>query len=80
MGLISVECAGLVMISVVIMAAIGNAVTKLGISAVAIYLLSKFISLGNAAQFQGAISAILTLIVMLIGLFVMIKGAFGRNR
>ena len=80
MGLLSVEWAGLIMIAVVIMAAIGNVATKLGISAVAIYLFAKFVSHGNEAQFEGVISAILTLIIMLIGLYIMIKGAFGRNK
>lgn len=80
MGLLSVEWAALIMIAVVIMAAIGNTATKLGISAIAIYLFAKFVSVGNEAQFQGAITAILALIIALIGLYIMVKGIFNSKR
>ncbi len=78
MGLISVEWAGLIMIAVVLMAALGNTATKLGISAVAIYLFSKLVANGNEAYFQAIIGSFLALIIALIGLYLVIKGVFGR--
>ena len=79
-GILSVEWAAIIMVTVVIMAAIGNVATKLGICAIAIYLFAKYISNGNQAQFQGVLCAILALLIALIGLYLMIKGVFGNNR
>lgn len=77
-GILSVEWAALIMVAVVVMAAIGNTATKLGVCAIAIFLFAKFVSNGNEAQFQGVLGAILALLIALIGLYIMIRGAFGR--
>ena len=78
-GILSVEWAALIMVAVVIMAAIGNTATKLGICAVAIYLFAKYVSHGNEAQFQGVLGAILALLIALIGLYIMILGIFRKS-
>lgn len=77
-GILSVEWAALIMVAVVVMAAIGNTATKLGICAVAIFLFAKYVSHGNEPQFQGALGAILALIIALIGLYIMIRGVFRK--
>ena len=78
-GILSVECAGIIMVTVVVMAAIGNTATKLGICAVAIFLFAKFVSNGNEAQFQGVLGAILALLIALIGLYIMLRGIFRKS-
>jgi len=78
-GILSVEWAGIIMVAVVVMAAVGNTATKLGICAVAIFLFAKFISNGNEAQFQGVLGAILALLIALIGLYIMIRGIFRKS-
>jgi len=77
-GILSVEWAALIMVAVVIMAAIGNVATKLGICALAIFLFAKYVSHGNETQFQGVLGAILALLVALIGLYIMIRGLFKK--
>ena len=78
-GILSVEWAALIMVAVVVMAAIGNTATKLGICAVAIFLFAKYVSHGNEAQFQGVLGAILALLIALIGLYIMIRGIFRKS-
>ena len=78
-GILSVEWAALIMVAVVVMAAIGNTATKLGICAAAIFLFAKFVSNGNEAQFQGVLGAILALLIALIGLYIMIRGIFRKS-
>jgi hypothetical protein len=77
-GILSVEWAGLIMIAVVVMAAIGNTATKLGICAVAVFLFAKYVSHGNQAQFQGVLGAILALLIALIGFYIMLRGVFSK--
>ena len=77
-GILSVEWAALIMVAVVIMAAIGNVATKLGICALAIFLFAKYVSRGNETQFQGVLGAILALLIALIGLYIMIRGVFKK--
>ncbi len=79
MGILSIEWTAIIMIAVVVMAAIGNVATKLGICAIAIYLFAKFVSRGNDAQFQGVVGAILALIITLIGLYIMLRSLVGNN-
>lgn len=79
MGLISMEWAAITMVAVVVLTALGNSATKLGISAIAIYLFSKLVSKGDEVHFQAIIASLITLIVMLIGLYIMLKGVFGRK-
>ena len=78
-GILSVEWAALIMVAVVVMAALGNTATKLGICAVAIFLFAKYVSHGNEAQFQGVLGAILALLIALIGLYIMIRGIFRKS-
>ncbi len=80
MGLLSVDWAAGIMVGVVILVAIGNVATKLGISAVAIYLFSKWVSGGDQQQFQMVLTTILAILIMLIGLYIMLRGVFGKNR
>ena len=75
-GILSVEWAALIMFAVVVMAAIGNVATKLGICALAIFLFAKYVSHGNETQFKGVLGAILALLIALIGLYIMIRGIF----
>jgi uncharacterized membrane protein YccC len=75
-GILSIEWAAIIMISVVVFAAIGNAASKLGISLVAIYLFTKFVSNGNEVQFQSLLGSILALLIALIGLYYIIKKMF----
>ena len=77
-GILSVEWAAIIMVAVVVMAAIGNIATKLGICAVAIFLFAKYVSNGNEAQFQGVLGAILALLIALIGLYIMIRSTFRK--
>lgn len=78
-GILSVEWAALIMVAVVIMAAIGNVATKLGICAVAIFLFAKYVSHGNETEFQGILGAILALLIALIGLYIMVRGIFRKS-
>lgn len=77
-GILSVEWAALIMVGVVIMAAIGNVATKLGICAIAVFLFAKYISHGNEAQFQCVLGAILALLIALIGIYIMVRGIFRK--
>ena len=78
-GILSVEWAALIMFAVVVMAAIGNTGTKLGICAVAIFLFAKYVSHGNETQFQGVLGATLALLIALIGLYILIRGIFRKS-
>jgi len=75
-GILSVEWTVLIMVSVVVMVAIGNVAAKLGICAVAVFLFAKYVSHGNEAQFQGVLGAVLALLIALIGLYIMLNSMF----
>lgn len=79
-GIISIGVAAMIMIAVVIMAAIGNTATKLGLSAIAVFLFAKYLSNGSEAEFQGIVGAILALFIALLGLYIMLKGIFSSKR
>jgi hypothetical protein len=78
-GFLSLEWTAFIMVGVVVMTAIGNVATKLGISAVAIFLFAKFISHGNEGQFKNMLGAILALLIALIGLYNIIKSIFKKT-
>jgi len=78
-GILSLELTAIIMVAVVVMTAIGNAATKLGITTVAIFLFAKYVSHGNEAQFQGVLGAILALLIALIGLYIIIKSIFKKT-
>lgn len=78
-GILSLEWTAFIMVAVVIMTAIGNVATKLGISAVAIFLFAKYVSHGNEVQFQGVLGAILALLIALIGLYIIVKSIFKKT-
>lgn len=80
LGILPIQYAALIMITVVVFAALGNVFTKLALSGIAIWLFCKLVSGGNEAQFQAAVGAILALIIALLGLYVMIRGVFGKTR
>lgn len=73
-GFISIETAGLVMVGVVIFVAIRNSVAKIILSIIALLLLVTLYSKGNNEAFTELFQGILTIVVMLIGLYIIIKG------
>lgn len=77
-GILSAEWAGIIMVAVVVMVAIGNVATKLAICAVSVFLFAKYASHGNEVQFNGILEAIIALLIALIGIFIMIRGFFSR--
>lgn len=77
-GIVSIETAGLVMVGVVIFVAIGNSVAKIILSIVALLLFVALYSQGNNEAFAVLLQGVLTIVVMLIGLYIIIKGIFGR--
>lgn len=77
-GFISIETAGLVMVGVVIFVVIGNSVAKIILSIIALLLLVALYSQGNNEAFAELLQGVLTIVVMLIGLYIIIKGVFGR--
>ena len=78
-GIFSIQTAGLIMIAVVVFVAISNNVSKIILAVTALFLFTLLYSAGNKYNFSVLMSSMLTLILVLVGLYVIIKGAFGRK-
>lgn len=77
-GILSIQWAALIMIGVVAFVAIGNSLAKILLAAVALFLFVLLYSYGDKVAFSQLMTHMLTLIIVLIGLYVMIRGIFRR--
>ena len=77
-GIVSVQTAGLIMLGVVIFVALGNNAAKIILAAVALILFVLLYSYGNKEAFLQLMTSMLTLILILIGIYIVIRGVFRR--
>jgi hypothetical protein len=77
-NILSIQWAALIMLGVVIFLSIGNNLAKIVLAAVALFLFVLLYSYGDKAAFSQLMTQMLTLIIVLIGLYIMIKGLFRR--
>ena len=75
-GIFSIKTAVWVMIAVVVFVAIGNNISKIVLAIAAIFLFCLLYSSGSATGFQNLMVSVLTLILVLTGLYFLIKGLF----
>ena len=79
-GIISIQTAGLIMIGVVVFVAIGNNVSKIMLAMVALLLFTLLYSSGNKHNFSVLMGSMLSLILVLVGVYVILKAAFGIKK
>lgn len=77
-GILSIQWAGLIMLGVVIFVALGNHLSKIILAAAALFLFVLLYSYGNKEAFSQLMTLMLTLIIMLIGIYIIIRGIFKR--
>jgi len=75
---ISIQTAALIMFGVVVFVALGNNLAKIVLTAVALFLFISVYSHGDKAEFLQLSKQTLTLIIVLIGLYLMIRSFFKR--
>jgi len=75
-GIISIQVAALIMFGVVAFVAIGNNLSKIVLAAVALFLFVLLYSYSNKVAFSQLMAQMLTLIIMLIGFYIMIRAVF----
>ena len=75
-GVISVEIAAAIIVGVVAMVAISNAVTKLILGLIALGLFALYSTNGQSEAFSEAIGSIILLLVVVVGLFIVLRGLF----
>ena len=76
--IISIQVSILIMLGVVVFVALGNNVSKIILAATALFLFVLLYSYGDKTAFKQILTSMLTLILVLIGLYVMIRGIFRR--
>lgn len=77
-GILSIQTAALIMLGVVVFVALGNNVAKIVLAGAALFLFVLLYSYGDKEAFSQLMTQMLTLIIVLIGLYVMIRGIFRR--
>lgn len=75
-GILSIQWASLIMLGVVIFVALGNNLSKIVLAAAALFLFVLLFSYGDKETFSQLMTLMLTLIIMLIGIYIIIKGIF----
>jgi len=78
-GVLPLDKAGMIMIGVVVCVSIGKSYTKLAIAGVSVYLLVKSFSGNDEAAFTEGLTSVLTLLIMLFGLYIIIRGLFNTR-
>jgi hypothetical protein len=76
--ILSIQVAALIMLGVVIFVALGNNLSKIVLACVALFLFVLYYSGGNNSHFTNLMTHMLTLIIVLIGLYVIIRAIFRR--
>lgn len=77
-GFIKIEYAVFIMIGVTIFTAIGNTTSKVILSIIAIFLFALHFANGNSEAFSIILQQVLTLIIILVGLYIIVKGVFRK--
>jgi len=77
-GIVSVQVAALIMLGVVVFVALGNNASKIILAAAALFLFVLLYSYGDKEAFSQLMTQMLALIIVLIGIYVMIRGLFRR--
>ncbi len=77
-GIVSIEIAVFIMVGVVVFVALGNNLAKVVLVVAALFLFVLLYSYGDKAAFLQIMAQMLTLIIVLIGLYIMFRGFFGR--
>ena len=75
---ISIQIALLIMLSVVVFVALGNNLSKIVLTGIALFLFVAYYSYGNKEQFNALLTQMLTLIIVLIWIYFIIRGYFKR--
>jgi len=77
-GILSIQVAALIMLGVVVFVALGNNLAKVVLAAAALFLFVLLYSYGDKEAYSQLMTQMLTLIIVLLGLYVMIRGIFKR--
>jgi hypothetical protein len=75
---ISIQMAAFIMVGVVIFVALGNNISKIVLTAIALFLFVTYYSYGDKTVFSQLMIQMVTLILVLIVLYVLIRGFFRR--
>ena len=78
-GILSIQWAAFIMLGVVVFVALGNNFAKIVLAVAALFLFVLLFSYGDKTAFSQLLTQMLTLIIVLIGLYVMIRGVFKRK-
>lgn len=76
--ILSIQWATLIMLGVVVFVALGNNLAKVVLAAAALFLFVLLYSYGDKQAFSQIMTQMLTLIIALLGIYVMIRGIFRR--
>ncbi len=78
-GLITVETSVLIMLAVVVFVAIGNNISKIILSIIALAIFVLLYSGATNVAFTSLLKSVLTLIIIFIGVYIIIRSLFGRK-
>lgn len=76
--ILSIQVAALIMLGVVIFVALGNNLSKIVLACIALFLFVLYYSGGNNQYFSALMTQMLTLIIVLIGIYIMIRSLFKK--
>ena len=76
--IVSIQVSVLIMLDVVVFVALGNNVGKIVLAAAALFLFVLLYSYGDKQAFSQIMTQMLALIIVLIGIYVIIRGIFRR--
>jgi hypothetical protein len=77
-GILSIQLAALIMLGVVVFLALGNNLAKILLTVIALFLFCKVYAQGDKTLFLQLLAQMFTLIIVLIGLYIMVRGFFRR--
>ena len=78
-GILSVQTSALIMLGVVVFVALGNNIAKIVLAGAALILFVLLYSQGNSIAFSQLMTQMLTLILVLVGLYIMVRSIFKRK-
>ena len=76
--ILSIQIAALILIAVTLFVALGNDIGKVLIAGASLFLFILLYSYGDKHQFTMLFGAMLSLIIALCGIYIMLKGLFGK--
>ncbi len=77
--IISPEFSAIIMVGVVFFVIMGNVLAKVALACIAVFIFAKLYSGGDTNQFNSILSMLMALFLVLLAIYIMVKGLFGRN-